>query len=43
MKVEKNEIKPFAVIETDLEIMILSEMSEKDKVHDITYMWNLRK
>ena len=31
MKVEKNEIKPFAVIETDLEIMILSEMSEKDK------------
>ena len=29
MKVEKNEIKPFAVTETDLEIMILSEISQK--------------
>ena len=29
----------------DLEIIILSEVSqtEKDKYHDITYMWNLKK
>ena len=28
----------------DLEIIILSEVSqtEKDKYHDITYMWNLK-
>ena len=28
----------------DLEIVILSEVSQaKDKYHDITYMWNLKK
>ena len=39
---EKNEIMPFAAIWMDLEIIIPSEVSqrEKDKYHDITYMWN---
>ena len=42
---KKNEIMPFAATWMDLEIMILSEVSqkEKDKYHMIiTYMWNLK-
>ena len=33
---------PFAATWMDLEIIMLSEVSqkEKDKYHDITYMWN---
>ena len=27
----------------DLEMFILSEISENDKYHDIIYMWNLKK
>ena len=40
---KKNEIMPLAAIWTDLEIIIRSEVSQKerDKYHDITYMWNL--
>ena len=36
---------PFAMTWSDLEIVILSEVSqkEKDKYHDITCMWNLKK
>ena len=43
--VEKNEIMPFAATWMDLEIIILSEViqTEKDKYHDIAYMWNLKK
>ena len=35
---------PFAATRMDLEIIILGEVSqtEKDKYHDITYMWNLK-
>ena len=35
---------PFAATWMDLETVILSEVSqtEKDKYHDITYMWNLK-
>ena len=42
--IKKNEIMPFAATWMDLEIIILSEVSqtEKDKYH-ITYMWNLIK
>ena len=42
---KKNEIVPFAATWMDLEIIILSEVSqtEKDKCHDIPYMWNLKK
>ena len=41
---KKNEIMPFTATWMDLEIIILSEVSqtEKDKYH-ITYMWNLKK
>ena len=37
---KKNEILPFAATWIQLEIIILSEVSqkEKDKYHDITYM-----
>ena len=34
---------PFATIQMQLEITILSEISQKNKIpYDITYMWNLR-
>ena len=41
----KNEIVPFAATWMDLDSIILSEVSqkEKDKYHDIAYMWNLKK
>ena len=41
---KKHEIMPFAATWMDLEIIILSEVSqaEKDKIYDITYMWNLK-
>ena len=36
---KKNEIMPFAAISTHLEIIILSEVRER-QVYDIAYMWN---
>ena len=40
----KNEIMPFAAIQMCIKIVILSEgnQKEKDKYHDIGYMWNLK-
>ena len=42
--IKKNEIMPFAATRMNLEIIILSEVSqtEKDKYHDITYRENLK-
>ena len=42
--IKKNEIMPFATTWMDLEIVILSEVSQmkKDK-YDIFYMWNIFK
>ena len=43
--IKRNEIMPFAATWMALEIIILSEVSqkEKDKCHMIiTYMWNLK-
>ena len=43
--IKKNEIMSFAMTWMDLEIVILSEVSQtkKDKYPDIVYMWNLKK
>ena len=43
--IRRNETMLFAATRMDIEIVILSEVSqtEKDKYHDITYMWNLKK
>ena len=42
--IKKNEILPFVAMWMDLESILLSEVkSDKDKYHDITYMWNLKK
>ena len=40
--IERNEIMPFAATWVDLERMTVSEISqmEKDKYHEITYIWN---
>ena len=42
--IKKNKIMPFAPTWMDLEFIVLNEVkSEKDKNHDIVYMWNLKK
>ena len=42
--IKKNEIMPFAAAWMDLEIVILSEVSQKEKEIpcDTTYIWNLK-
>ena len=42
--IKKNEIMPFAATWMDLEIIILSEVSQTKTIsYDITCMWNLKK
>ena len=42
--ITKNEIMPSAATWMDLEIIVLSKISQKEKdKYDITYMWNLKK
>ena len=43
--IKKNEIMPFAATRMDLEGMMLSEMSDRERQisYDITNMWNLNK
>ena len=41
--IEKNEIIPFAATRMDLEIIILSEIRQRQISYNITYMWNLMK
>ena len=42
--IKKNEIMPFAAILKVLEIIILSEVNQKEKeiLYDINYMWNIK-
>ena len=42
---KKNEIMPLAATWVDLETVTLNEVcqTEKNKYHDIAYMWNLKK
>ena len=42
---KKNEIMSFTAKRMDLEIVILSEVSQAEKIkyHGVTYMWNLKK
>ena len=39
-EIEKNEIMPLATTWMDLEMIILSEVNEKQMSCDITYKWN---
>ena len=45
--VKKNEIMPFIATWMDLQIAILSEVSQAEKekylYYDISYMWNLKR
>ena len=40
----KNEIQPFTAMWMDLEDIVLSEMSDRERqiLYDITYMWSLK-
>ena len=42
--IKKNEILPFAAIWMDLEGIMLSEISQRERQvsYNITYMWNLK-
>ena len=41
--IKKNKILPFAATRMDLEIITLSEVRQRQILHDITYMWHLKK
>ena len=42
LAIKKNEIMPLAATQMDLKIIKLTEVRQR-QMHDITYMWNLKK
>ena len=42
LAIKKNEILPFVSTWMDLDIIMLSEISQRQIAHDFTYMWNLK-
>ena len=40
--IKQNEILPFAATWMDLKNIILSEVSQRQILYEITYMWNLK-
>ena len=42
LAIKKNEVMAFAATWMDLQIIILSEVSQRQISYDITYMWNLK-
>ena len=40
--IKKNEILPSVTTWMDLEGIMLSEISQRETLHDFTYMWNLK-
>ena len=38
----KNEIMPIVATQMDLEIIILSEVGQRQIIYNITFMWNLK-
>ena len=38
----KNEIMPFVATQMDPEIIILSEVRQRQTLYNITFMWNLK-
>ena len=42
LAIKKNEVMPLAATWVDLEIIILSEVSQRQISHDITYMQDLK-
>ena len=41
--IKKNEIMPFSAKWMDLEITILSKVSQRQTSYETTYMWNLKR
>ena len=41
--IKENKIMPFAATWMDLEMIMLSEVRERQISYNITYMWNLKK
>ena len=41
--IKKNEIMPFSAKWMDLEITLLSKVSQRQTSYETTYMWNLKR
>ena len=41
--IKKNEVMPLTATRLDMEIIILSEVRQRQTLYDSAYMWNLKK